>query len=189
MFRELLVARWAPFGALSEEQLDALENHYRLLMRWNQKMNLTRIVDLEDIVCLHYCEGLFLGSILPPGPQSIVDVGSGAGFPGVPIAVLRPECRVVLVESNVRKAVFLRESCRGLRNISVVSQRVEDLSGSYDWLVSRAVLSTTVLSLELAPSAAILMSSLDLEILPRPFRVIPVPWGEHRIIATFHVEH
>ena len=120
-------------------QLGQLESHYELLLRWNRKLNLTRIEELEDVVRLHYCESLFLSQCLPPGPLRIVDVGSGGGFPGIPVAVSRPECEVTLVESHQRKAVFLREATRGLTNVTVAAKRAEDLVGSFDWVVSRAV--------------------------------------------------
>src|ERR1700730_14203736 len=114
MFRKLLASEFAPYTGLSDEQLDRLERHYRLLTLWNKRINLTRINSLEDVVRFHYCESLFLAKELPVGALSIVDVGSGAGFPGIPVAILRPECRVHLLESHQRKAVFLREASREL---------------------------------------------------------------------------
>jgi hypothetical protein len=77
MFRELLSQEFAPFGSLSAQQLDALEAHYNLLMRWNARLNLTRILKLEEIVRFHYCESLFLGTRLPAGPYTVADIGSG----------------------------------------------------------------------------------------------------------------
>src|SRR5580693_9684977 len=133
-------------------------------MHWNRRLNLTRIEDLEDAVRLHYCESLFLGKFLPAGALRIADVGSGAGFPGFPVAVLRPECTVDLVESHQRKAVFLREARAELGNIRVIGARAETLGqGSYDWVVSRAVRPSEVLALNLAPQAAVLMSGSDLD--------------------------
>ena len=110
MFRELLAREFAPYGSLTPEQIDLLEAHYNLLVQWNARLNLTRIDSVEEAVRLHYCESLFVGTRLPAGPLRIVDVGSGAGFPGIPIAILRPECTVTLVESHQRKGVFLREA-------------------------------------------------------------------------------
>src|SRR5881394_2420015 len=96
------------FAGLSESQLNALCDHYRLLLSWNERLNLTRVVSAAEAARIHYVESLFLGAQLPPGALRIVDVGSGAGFPGIPVAILRPECKVDLVESHQRKAVFLR---------------------------------------------------------------------------------
>ena len=104
-----------------------LEAHYRLLLLWNRTLNLSAITGLEEAVERHYCESLFLGAHLPPGSLAIVDIGSGAGFPGLPVAVLRPECSVTLIESHQRKAVFLREASRGLPGVRVVAKRAEDV--------------------------------------------------------------
>src|SRR5438045_1628843 len=156
MFRDLVAREFAPYRYLTSEQLDKLEAHYHLLLKWNDRINLTRIRRLEDIVRLHYCESLFVGTLLPPGHHRIVDVGSGAGFPGIPIAILRPECAVTLVDSHQRKAVFLREASRNLLNVKVIAGRAEDLAESFDWLVSRAIAPHQVQSLHLAPNVAIL---------------------------------
>jgi 16S rRNA (guanine527-N7)-methyltransferase len=133
VFREL-VRRCAP---LSDEQCDALESHYELLVRWNRVLNLTRIERLEEAVERHYCESLFLASQLDGG--RIADVGSGAGFPGFVVAIARPDCCVTLIESHQRKAVFLREASRNQPNVRVVAKRAEDVEDRFDWVISRAV--------------------------------------------------
>jgi 16S rRNA (guanine527-N7)-methyltransferase len=189
MFRDLLVSEWAPFGHLSEDQILKLERHYELLIRWNKVLNLTRIQRLEDVVRLHYCESMFLGSLLPGHPQTIVDIGSGAGFPGVPIAILRPDCSVMLIESHQRKAVFLAEACEDVPSAAVICGRAEGITRKFDWLVSRAVSPAQLFSLTLARSMAILTSRADLRQLPEPVHVVPVPWGNQRVAALFHVEH
>jgi 16S rRNA (guanine527-N7)-methyltransferase len=112
-----------------------LEAHYKLLEKWNRTLNLTRISDVER----NYGESLFLGRHLPASRLRICDIGSGAGFPGFPVAVLRPDCEVTLIEAHQRKAVFLKEASRGLGNIRVVAKRAEDLDDKFDWAVSRAV--------------------------------------------------
>jgi 16S rRNA (guanine527-N7)-methyltransferase len=189
MFRDVLVAEWARFGRLSDHQITQLERHYELLIRWNKVLNLTRIEGLEDVVRLHYCESMFLGSVLPSGPQHIVDIGSGAGFPGIPIAVLRPECSITLVESHQRKAVFLAEVCADIPGTKVLHERAEVVKGTFDWLVSRAVAPAAVLSLGLAGSIAILTSEAESHRLPGGVQVTPLPWGNQRVVALFHVEH
>src|SRR5579862_865494 len=95
-FKSLLSLEFSPYGVLTAQQLELLEEHYRLLLRWNQKINLTRITGLQDAVQYHYCESLYLAMRLPKGPLRIIDIGSGAGFPGVPVAICRPECVVDL---------------------------------------------------------------------------------------------
>jgi len=92
-FRSLLAATFAPYQALSEIQLDALHAHYELLCKWNKKLNLWRVKDIREAVELHYCESLYLARTLPPGSLRVVDVGSGAGFPGFPIAILRSSAK------------------------------------------------------------------------------------------------
>jgi 16S rRNA (guanine527-N7)-methyltransferase len=116
-----------------------LEAHYQLLKKWNQVLNLTSVDRYEDAVERHYGESLFLGEHLPAGPLRIVDIGSGAGFPGFPVAVLRRDCEVTLIESHQRKAVFLREAARHLSNVRVLPKRAEDVSETFDWAISRAV--------------------------------------------------
>jgi 16S rRNA (guanine527-N7)-methyltransferase len=129
---------FADFG-LSAEQQATLESHLDLLMRWNRTLNLTAIRNREEAIERHYNESLFLAAHLPPGPLKIADVGSGAGFPGFPVAVLRPDSHVTLIESHQRKAVFLREASRGLANVRVLAKRAEDVTETFDWVISRAV--------------------------------------------------
>jgi len=138
-FSDLLRERLAGLAELSPAQAAALEAHYRLLVKWNRVLNLTSIDKVVDVVERHYCESVVAGVELPSGSWTVVDVGSGAGFPGVPIAIMRPECRITLVESHQRKAVFLKEGTRGLANVRVLACRVEAVTEEFDWLVSRAV--------------------------------------------------
>ncbi len=184
MFRKLLAAEFAPYGELSEIQLTQLEEHYTALGKWNQRLNLTRIQSLTDSIQFHYCESLFLGRFLPQGSLRIVDVGSGGGFPGIPVAILRPECEVTLVESHQRKSVFLREAARQLKNVKVLAQRAEDVESTYDWLISRAVAPLDILKLRLAGSMALLIGEDDASKLSGA--IAPIPWGNRRVL--FHVE-
>ncbi len=172
-FKSLLALEFSPYGALTPQQLTLLEEHYHLLLRWNQKINLTRITSLQDAVRYHYCESLYLAQRLPEGPLRIVDIGSGAGFPGIPVAIYRPECAVDLVESHQRKAVFLREAARNLTNVRVLAQRAEAVTDSYDWTISRAVRPEDVLKLNLAPHVAVLGAEGE-----------SLPWGEKRALFT-----
>ena len=133
MFPEL-ISRCA---ALGSEQVAALEAHYALLCKWNKVLNLTTVDRLEEAVERHYCESLFLAQHLTPG--TVADIGSGAGFPGFVVAIARPDCAVTFIESHQRKSVFLREAARRLPNIRVISQRAEEVTGDFDWAISRAV--------------------------------------------------
>jgi len=182
-FRALLAGEFAPLGGLTENQLDLLEQHYRLLCKWNNRINLTRICGVLEAVRFHYCESLFLAQWLPKGKLRIADVGSGAGFPGIPVAVLRPDCAVDLIESHQRKAAFLREASRQLSNVNVVAMRADEWTVQYDWMISRAVGVKDLLRLRLAPNSALLLGAEDV----KDLESLKVPWGERRILA-FHVE-
>jgi 16S rRNA (guanine527-N7)-methyltransferase len=177
-FSAILAREFAPYGSISEAQLQKLDSHYQLLLRWNPKLNLTRITNLREAVQLHYCESLFLAEYLPKETLKIIDVGSGAGFPGIPIAIYRPDCRIDLVESHQRKAVFLSEAVRHLElpNVRVVAKRAQDVNDTYDWVVSRAVTPAEVMGLKLARETAVLGNVGE-----------KLPWGESR--ALFHVKH
>jgi 16S rRNA (guanine527-N7)-methyltransferase len=181
MFRELLASEFQPYGVLTPFQLDQLERHFRLLLMWNQKLNLTRVTDVAEAVRLHYCESLFLGTRLPPGPLQVADLGSGAGFPGIPVAIFRPDLHVTLIESHQRKAVFLREAVRGLENLQVLANRFEDCPQRFDWVVSRAVTPSEVLNSRLAPNFALLVSSPDA---PAGSELTRLPWGRDRVLSV-----
>jgi len=99
-----------------------------MLLKWNRKINLTTIIEPDEAAKLHYCESMFACKFLPE-ITGIVDLGSGAGFPGIPLAFMNPEREVKLVESHGKKAIFLKECVRGLdlKNTSVVTNRFQNL--------------------------------------------------------------
>jgi len=184
-FREVLVREFSAYGRLTDSQLDRLEAHYQLLIQWNRRINLTRITDPEEAARLHYCESLFVGAVLPPGPLSVCDVGSGAGFPGIPLSILRPDVKITLLESDQRKAVFLREAVRALPNAQVLNERLEHCTSKFDWVVSRAVAKDEVLSENLAPRVALLTSTAEVGESHDDWEVIRLPWGNNRVLAIF----
>jgi 16S rRNA (guanine527-N7)-methyltransferase len=192
MFADLLRQRLAGIVELSPGQVEALEAHYQLLLRWNRTLNLTSIKRMEEAVERHYCESLFLGMHLPQGRLRIADIGSGAGFPGFPTAVLRPDCSVTLIESHQRKAVFLREASRNLANVRVLATRAEDVNEQFDWVVSRAVSYGDLASFlkNLAPNVDLLTGG---EAPPGGIGFvwqppIPVPWSRQRFVRIGHQE-
>jgi 16S rRNA (guanine527-N7)-methyltransferase len=192
MFADLLSERLAGVVELSPGQAEALESHYQLLLRWNRTLNLTSIKKMEEAVERHYCESLFLGTHLPQGPLRIADIGSGAGFPGFPVAVLRPDCSITLIESHQRKAVFLREASRKVANVRVLARRAEDVEEPFDRAISRAVGYKDLASFlqNLAPSVDLLTGG---EAPPDGIGFvwqppIPVPWGGQRFLRTGHQE-
>ncbi len=147
----------APFlrAPLSEIQLRQLSMYLDLLLRWNQRTNLTALRDAESIVTRHFGESLFAAAQLFPDAASplpgaenvsaalphVVDVGSGAGFPGIPIHIWSSPIKSTLVESNNKKVAFLREVCRALTlmNIDVFAGRAEDFPSRADVVTLRAV--------------------------------------------------
>lgn len=111
-----------------------------LLVRWNARVNLTAIRDEEGILSRHFVESIACARALPAGILTLLDFGSGGGFPGIPIALYRPEIAVTLAESQGKKAAFLQEAVRVLGLSSKVhSQRAELLRTHFDCVTLRAV--------------------------------------------------
>lgn len=128
----------------TDAQIAGLVAHYSVLVRWNERMNLTRVTDPVAAARRHYGEAAFLHRELPDA-ESFVDVGSGAGFPGVPVAVLRPDTAMTLVESRRKKAAFLKEVSQGLESVRVFCGRIGAWTGTADWALMRAVNPASVL--------------------------------------------
>jgi 16S rRNA (guanine527-N7)-methyltransferase len=129
---------------LSQFQLALVSTHLELLLEWNSKINLTAVRNPEEIVTRHFGESLFAAQQLFPDPGSavtVIDVGSGPGFPGVPLKIWNPELTLTLVEANYKKAVFLREVVRrlGLKNVDVRSERAEGIDERAELVCLRAV--------------------------------------------------
>jgi 16S rRNA (guanine527-N7)-methyltransferase len=188
-FASGLVNRTAGFVSLSREQLRALWEHYELLLRWNRRMSLTTVTELEEAVERHYAESLFLAARLPEGALRVWDVGSGAGFPGIPTAVVRPQSQVWLIESNRRKCAFLREACGRLPNVRVLPERAEGIRDSADWVISRAVrpLDVVEIAVRKANALALLVGEEDASSLSRQpgltdVRLEELPWGRSRFL-------
>ena len=145
--RDRIADLLAPFIGpvpLSDSQLDAIEVYLDLLLRWNAKLNLTAIRDPEEIVTRHFGESLFAARQLFPASDSretAIDIGSGAGFPGLPLKFWSPSLVLTLIESNQRKATFLREVVRTLKlnSVSVLSERAESVLLTADLVTFRAV--------------------------------------------------
>ncbi len=132
-----------PFIELDETRLRAISTYIDLLLTWNARINLTAIREPGEIVQRHFGESLFAAKHLLEQklPQTAVDLGSGAGFPGVPFALLAPEVQVTLIESQQKKATFLKELIHtlGLKNVKVFSDRAENYPGTADLVMLRAV--------------------------------------------------
>src|SRR5215472_11775499 len=132
-----------PFAKLDQKQLDATSTYLDLLVKWNAKTNLTSVRDPREILTRHFGESLFAASrlVAPGALETVIDLGSGAGFPGLPLAVFAPTAQVTLLESNAKKAAFLNEVIHALQlsNVKTVRQRGEDHQGQADLVTMRAV--------------------------------------------------
>jgi 16S rRNA (guanine527-N7)-methyltransferase len=132
-----------PFISLDEPRLRAISTYIDLLLKWNARINLTAIREPIEIVQRHFGESLFAAKSLLDQklPHTAIDLGSGAGFPGVPFALLAPDVQVTLIESQQKKATFLKELVRalGLTNVKVFAGRAEGYSGTADLVMLRAV--------------------------------------------------
>lgn len=141
-------------GNVSEAQLVQFEKYSRMLVEWNEKMNLTAVTDPDGIAVKH-----FLDSILPlyhinfDNISSIADIGTGAGFPGIPLKIMMPDKNVTLIDSLNKRINFLKAVCEetGLNGVECIHGRAEEMGKNkdyrekYDAVVSRAVANMTVL--------------------------------------------
>lgn len=101
-------------GGITPEAAEKLDAYAKLLVEWNEKMNLTAITQPEEILVKHFADSLTLLPLLPKGPVRLIDVGTGAGFPGVPLKVARPEMNLTLLDSLNKRLVFLEAVCAAL---------------------------------------------------------------------------
>ncbi len=138
------------FGlTLTANQIDAFDLYYRELVDWNTRINLTTIVEHDQVIVKHFLDSLSLAPILRALAPAIrlIDIGTGAGFPGVPLKLALPDLRLTLVETTGKKVEFLKHVIAQLqlRNTTAIQARAEDLAhnldhrGQYDVAVARAV--------------------------------------------------
>lgn len=143
--KERIVSALMDFNILATPaQAEQLLSYLSLLLRWNQKIDLTAITDPKEIVYRHFCESAFAASSLSILSGRLADVGSGAGFPGLPLKIFRPDLQVILIESNMKKATFLLEVIRelNLSQTKVVVGRYEEMGKELhplDYICSRAL--------------------------------------------------
>lgn len=137
-----LAIRKAGLAEISPEALGQFEAYLGLLLKWNSRVNLTAIRE-PNIISRHFLESIQCAQVLPQVPRAtLLDYGSGAGFPGIPIAICRPDIRVTLAESQRKKAAFLREVVRSVGLTSeVFDGRVEEMSPDrrFSFVALRAV--------------------------------------------------
>lgn len=132
-----------PFIELDEMRLRSISTYIDLLLKWNARLNLTAIRGPNEIVQRHFGESLFAARHLleQKRPQTAIDLGSGAGFPGVPFAILAPDVQVTLIDSQQKKATFLRELVHvlALKNVRVFGDRAESYRETAELVMLRAV--------------------------------------------------
>ncbi|MBM4152786.1 MAG: 16S rRNA (guanine(527)-N(7))-methyltransferase RsmG [Kiritimatiellaceae bacterium] len=130
---------------LSEQQSGLFFLYMEELIEWNLTTNLTRIVEPRDVAIKHFLDSILITRYIDIAGKTIADAGSGAGFPGIPLAILDPSSRIVLMESVGKKCAFLKHAVRtlGLNNVEVYNGRAESWPepGSFDLAVSRALAS------------------------------------------------
>lgn len=145
-FKELVDAGARELGlTLSPQALERLTTHQELLARWNRRINLTTITEPQEVAQKHFIDSLALVS-LPEQGERLLDLGSGAGFPGLVLAIVRDDLAVFLSESHNKKRVFLQTAIRelGLTNAKVLGRSTDHeddqaLAHSFDWVVARAL--------------------------------------------------
>lgn len=131
-----------PFAELDQQQLALTSIYIDLLLKWNSRINLTAVRDPREIISRHFGESFFAAEIVRAySPASLIDLGSGAGFPGIPIAMRLPQTSVTLIESNQKKSTFLKEAIFALKlqNLTVFNGRGEDYPHKASLVTMRAV--------------------------------------------------
>lgn len=139
-------------NGIGDEKCALFYKYYKLLIEWNEKINLTAITDEDEVATKHFLDSLFHGGKIKDG-MSIIDVGTGTGFPGLPIKIDNPSLSLTLVDSLNKRVNFLGEVSEklGLENVQIIHSRAEELGKNpkhrekYDVCVSRAVANLTTL--------------------------------------------
>ncbi len=146
----------------TEEQLNQFYEYMNLLLEWNEKINLTTITDPNEVILKHFIDSLTINKYIKEN-STLADVGTGAGFPGIPLKILRPDLKITLVDSLNKRINFLNEVINKLNlvNIETVHSRIEDFGKdkkyreSFDFVTARAVANLAVLSEYLLPIAKV----------------------------------
>jgi 16S rRNA (guanine527-N7)-methyltransferase len=148
VIEELLRDGFAELGLTSsDERINAFSIYLSELKKWNKAYNLTGLKKDKDIIIKHFFDSLLYLNVMPDGDITVADIGSGAGFPGIPIKIIRPEIETYLIEPSKKKTAFLIYLIKRLqlKKIEVIERRIEDikvaqeLSSQVDVAVTRAL--------------------------------------------------
>lgn len=161
-FKELLSQAQKIEIELNEEQIDIFYRYKQLLIEWNKKMNLTAITETKDIILKHFIDSLTIMKYIKEN-QKVIDVGTGAGFPGLPLKIANPTLNIVLIDSLNKRINFLNEviNQNNLKNIKAIHNRIEQTAREeqyregFDIVTSRAVANLAVLAEYMLPFAKI----------------------------------
>ena len=147
---ELFIEETKKLGInLTEEQLIKLDKYYKLLVTWNEKINLTRIIEHDDVYLKHFYDSLTISKVIDLTKDlTLVDVGTGAGLPGMVLKIVYPNLKITLIDSLQKRVNFLNEVIKELEltDIKAIHTRAEDHKEKYDIVTSRAVANLKKLS-------------------------------------------
>ena len=192
---------------ITERQAEQFSVYCDMLIDWNSRMNLTAITEPEQVAQKHFMDSILPAALIPEG-ASVIDVGTGAGFPGVPLAIMRPDIKLTLLDSLNKRITFLTELCTALKlPARCIHARAEDagrkadLREQFDIATSRAVANVSALAEYTVPflkvGGASLMykgpqapdeltagrRALELLCCDAEIHSFPAPWGERTVIA------
>lgn len=128
----------------TDDRITAFITYLNLLKKWNRAYNLTGLKTEREIIIKHFFDSLLFSEVIPPDARSIADIGSGAGFPGIPIKIINPRLSLFLIEPAHKKQIFLRHVTKTLhlQEVEIIDRRIEDIKGlKVDVAVTRALFS------------------------------------------------
>lgn len=182
---------------INDEQYKQFEKYFELLIEWNEKINLTAITERDDVYLKHFYDSLTLTKIQDFSNQSLLDVGSGAGFPSIPLKIIFPDLKVTIIDALNKRINFLKLLTEALDlDVTLIHGRAEDQKEkeNYDLVTARAVANLNVLSELCLPfvnmdgSFLIMKGSKGEEELKYAKRAVELLGGKHVQTIAFHLK-